>query len=783
MNRSSRNGRIITFYSYKGGTGRSMALANLAWLIASEGKKVLVIDWDLEAPGLHRYFRPFLVDTELTATDGLLEYVERYANACIQPRETDEAPTHDWFLPYVDFSDYIVEIDYGFGGHGSIHLLPAGRQTDHYAVTVSSFNWQNFYDRLGGGGFIEAFREAARNDYDYVLVDSRTGVSDTAGICTVQMPDTLVVCFTYNNQSIKGSAAIARSALRHRHAMIEGSSLASSQAHASRNAPALGDTPPPLRIFPVPMRVDGSESDRLALRQSFARDTFRDLVSQLPPESRNQYWAEVEVPHVSFYSYEEVLSPFKDFAKDPRSMLAAFIRIAGYVTNGDIGRYPPDISVEDRVRILATYATNASLGGGTTSDAESAVSPIPNVPATESEAERLARAAETLVAGLGAAELESCRRVLCRVVRIATIEEGGGVIPIRVELSEFAEDDLPVIRRLAKGGILEISVDRGHRQERASLPNDRIPGAWLRLSDWLNADRDFLLWRQQLRVYLTGWTRGGASADADSALLSGPALNDALYWSERRTNDLNETERKFIHVSLNRATTPVSHLHAKAARSRAVLPWATVGGLLVVLVTSATAYFSTGRSSGPASAAAPSLASVDIEAASDSAAEAKLSAIKAQQSAVIAQQAASDAAQPVESVQSSSTPESDKLRTAQYLAPKMRLDIFWCDSPRSGKTAQDQANMLSRDIMKELRFEKVQVKKITADINKRPGYDARGLQVRPDTKSPEEQIVAQALIATDGARSVADTIGGRWTEHGSTQESKGYLSVFICPIY
>jgi len=56
------SGRIVTFYSYKGGTGRSMALANFAWILAASGKKVLVIDWDLEAPGLHRYFRPFLVD-------------------------------------------------------------------------------------------------------------------------------------------------------------------------------------------------------------------------------------------------------------------------------------------------------------------------------------------------------------------------------------------------------------------------------------------------------------------------------------------------------------------------------------------------------------------------------------------------------------------------------------------------------------------------------------------------------------------------------------------------
>ena len=44
-----------------------------------------------------------------------------------------------------------------------------------------------------------------------MLIGSRTGVSDTSGICTVHMPDTLVVCFTLNYQSIKGAFAVAQS--------------------------------------------------------------------------------------------------------------------------------------------------------------------------------------------------------------------------------------------------------------------------------------------------------------------------------------------------------------------------------------------------------------------------------------------------------------------------------------------------------------------------------------------------------------------------------------------
>jgi MinD-like ATPase involved in chromosome partitioning or flagellar assembly len=47
---------IVTFYSFKGGVGRTMALANIAVILVQRGIKVLAIDWDLEAPGLERYF-------------------------------------------------------------------------------------------------------------------------------------------------------------------------------------------------------------------------------------------------------------------------------------------------------------------------------------------------------------------------------------------------------------------------------------------------------------------------------------------------------------------------------------------------------------------------------------------------------------------------------------------------------------------------------------------------------------------------------------------------------
>src|SRR6516162_7516215 len=54
---------IYTFYSFKGGVGRSMALANVAELMYRRGLRVLIVDFDLEAPGLERFF-----DTRQEAT-------------------------------------------------------------------------------------------------------------------------------------------------------------------------------------------------------------------------------------------------------------------------------------------------------------------------------------------------------------------------------------------------------------------------------------------------------------------------------------------------------------------------------------------------------------------------------------------------------------------------------------------------------------------------------------------------------------------------------------------
>ncbi|NUP20174.1 MAG: NACHT domain-containing protein [Streptomyces sp.] len=333
--------RIVTFYSYKGGTGRTMALANAAWILASRGKRVLVVDWDLEAPGLHRYFHPFLPDSELRSSPGIMDLVWEFATAATDPATPDEP---DWHEPLAAIQPYAMSVEHDFAAPGSIDLVPAGRQDHLYSALVTTFDWNNFYERLGGGGFIEALKRSMREHYDYVLIDSRTGLSDTAGICTVQLPDILVNCFTLSNQAIDGAEAVAASVHRQR---------AGNQ----------------LRMYPVPMRVDDGEAERLEQGRRYAQATFGRYLSHVPdPEA---YWGAVEVPYQPSYAYEEILATIRDEPLRPASMLASSERLVAYLSDREVTQVRP-LEEQERRNLLRQFMRNVPLepAASTPSDPE-----------------------------------------------------------------------------------------------------------------------------------------------------------------------------------------------------------------------------------------------------------------------------------------------------------------------------------------------------------------------------------------------------------------------------
>ena len=199
------SGRVVTFFSWKGGVGRTMALANVGIQLARRGKRVLLVDWDLEAPGLDRYFvaadegtKPLLrlvMPSDRTGLLGLL--VEAAATSATPSLGSWQRRCIAVDIPQIKAANDIKSI-----AASPLHLLPSGAGRPDYAPRLHSFSWSSFFEDAGGGGWLEDLRNQWRATYDFVLIDGRTGLADSTAVSTVQMPDALVFVFTANSQSL-----------------------------------------------------------------------------------------------------------------------------------------------------------------------------------------------------------------------------------------------------------------------------------------------------------------------------------------------------------------------------------------------------------------------------------------------------------------------------------------------------------------------------------------------------------------------------------------------------
>ena len=183
----------VTFYSFKGGVGRTLALANIGLELARTGRRVLLIDFDLESPGIDT----FEILQPKEPNSGLVGYVTKFIGTRIAP----------------DVRDFIYEA-LGVGQKGGrLWIMPAGRNDRQYSRRLSSISWKKLYDESDGFLMFEDLKAQWRTSFepDYILIDSRTGHTDIEGICTRQLPDAVVILFFPNEQNLVGLKEVVTS--------------------------------------------------------------------------------------------------------------------------------------------------------------------------------------------------------------------------------------------------------------------------------------------------------------------------------------------------------------------------------------------------------------------------------------------------------------------------------------------------------------------------------------------------------------------------------------------
>jgi len=183
---------VTTFYSYKGGVGRSLLMANVGWLL-SERRRVLLWDLDVEAPGLHRI--PDLRPPEVRT--GFFEWLAEWG--------TGDSLGKDHSLlgpPASALRELVLPVP----DRPHLSILPAFGDRADFARLYAEGPWRKLLVEEPDVGLdlFHAVVAVLGESRDHVLIDSRTGITDVGGLLAAVLPHATVLIGSYGHQSLHG---------------------------------------------------------------------------------------------------------------------------------------------------------------------------------------------------------------------------------------------------------------------------------------------------------------------------------------------------------------------------------------------------------------------------------------------------------------------------------------------------------------------------------------------------------------------------------------------------
>lgn len=227
--------QVITFYSYRNDTPRSDAAVRAARFLGAAGKRVLIVDWNIQSPGLDRYFPA--ADRSLDK-GGLLEAFDAF--------DGETFPS----LTQMRIPDVAPGVDYLSAGRSLVH--------DRTYAARACLDWAALHALYPS--VFDDFRHALR-EYDMVIVDAPTGIGPAALVCLMLLPESLVLIVS--PEDVGMCAYLTREALSYR---------------------GRSSDPRPLTVYPMPTHVPDRD-----VRSAFEH-AFQDGYSLTPEEADLRPW-------------------------------------------------------------------------------------------------------------------------------------------------------------------------------------------------------------------------------------------------------------------------------------------------------------------------------------------------------------------------------------------------------------------------------------------------------------------------------------------------------------
>ena len=182
--------RIIAIHSFRGGTGKSNTTANIAALLAAEGRRIGVVDADIQSPGIHILFG---VDQE-TLSHSLNDYL--------------------WGTCSIEQAAHDVTPNLGASIEGRVFLIPSSIKP----IDIARVMHEGYDVGLLNEGFRDLIRDLA---LDALLIDTHPGLNEET-LLSIAMSNALVIIMRPDQQDYEGTSvtvSVARK-LRVPHMML-----------------------------------------------------------------------------------------------------------------------------------------------------------------------------------------------------------------------------------------------------------------------------------------------------------------------------------------------------------------------------------------------------------------------------------------------------------------------------------------------------------------------------------------------------------------------------------
>ncbi|MGL5749269.1 MAG: tyrosine-protein kinase family protein [Paraclostridium sp.] len=189
-NKNIFSSQVISFYSYKGGVGRTLSMIHTAYLLAKRGKNVLMLDLDIEAPSLQNIFKSDVKNLNY----GLIDYIYNQ----MYEKGTDKN---------IHITDIYTKIEGSKSENmsGNLYVVPAGNLNNEYIYKLSKIQ-PNLVSRNNYiADLIKELESKQELNLDIVLIDSRTGINDWGAVSLIDISDKVIFFIYPNSENLEGT--------------------------------------------------------------------------------------------------------------------------------------------------------------------------------------------------------------------------------------------------------------------------------------------------------------------------------------------------------------------------------------------------------------------------------------------------------------------------------------------------------------------------------------------------------------------------------------------------